>query len=164
MSKLKRAVQVERHLSFIAFRGLKGPLASLGNWIAIENKTHRVHGGLSESIESPVILKPLNKSCLNAAEMRQTLRLDRWHARTFAKLESKAAPQIGRYRERLLTRSRLWLTEKGTHRYEIKRSSRHEAIDLIDSTALTVPPRGNLPLCRNSFEWPYQCRLTVGWT
>ena len=28
-------------------------LASLGNRIAIENKTHRVHGGRSESIESP---------------------------------------------------------------------------------------------------------------
>jgi hypothetical protein len=27
--------------------------ASLGNWFAIENKTHHVHGGLSESTESP---------------------------------------------------------------------------------------------------------------
>jgi hypothetical protein len=24
----------------------------MGNWTAIENKTHRVHGGLSESIET----------------------------------------------------------------------------------------------------------------
>jgi hypothetical protein len=30
----------------------EAPLASLGNRIAIENKTHRVHGGLSESIET----------------------------------------------------------------------------------------------------------------
>jgi len=30
--------RVERRLSFIAFRGLKGPLASLGNWASIENK------------------------------------------------------------------------------------------------------------------------------
>jgi hypothetical protein len=31
----------------------EAPLASLGNRIAIENKTHRVHAGLSESIEIP---------------------------------------------------------------------------------------------------------------
>src|SRR5262245_48972121 len=44
--------RVERRMSFIAFRGLKGPLASLGNRVTIENKAHRVHGGLSEPLES----------------------------------------------------------------------------------------------------------------
>jgi hypothetical protein len=35
--------------------GIEPAASSLGNRTAIENKTHRVHGGLSESIESPVI-------------------------------------------------------------------------------------------------------------
>ena len=30
--------------------GIEPATSSLGNWIAIENKTHRVHGALSESI------------------------------------------------------------------------------------------------------------------
>ena len=30
--------------------GIEPVTSSLGNWIAIENKTHRVHGALSESI------------------------------------------------------------------------------------------------------------------
>ena len=52
--------------------GIEPAMSSLGNWIAIENKTHRVHGGLSESTEKPEESKIKNNSCLNAAEMRQT--------------------------------------------------------------------------------------------
>jgi hypothetical protein len=36
----------------------------LGNWIAIENKTHPVHGGLSESIEIPEKSQVRNSSVL----------------------------------------------------------------------------------------------------
>jgi hypothetical protein len=39
--------------NFHRFSDVKAPSASLENWIAIENKTHRVHGDLSESIEIP---------------------------------------------------------------------------------------------------------------
>jgi hypothetical protein len=61
-------------LSSIAFRGLKGPLASLGNWMTIEYKEHRVHGGLSESIESLGKSQTKTLPRVNAAEMRQTSR------------------------------------------------------------------------------------------
>jgi len=38
--------------AFSYLRVREAILASLGNWIAIEYKEHRVHGGLSESIET----------------------------------------------------------------------------------------------------------------
>ncbi len=32
--------------------GIEPATSSLGSWVTIENKTHRVHGGLSESMET----------------------------------------------------------------------------------------------------------------
>jgi len=48
--RLTRRLNWRNAFSYLRVR--EAILASLGNWIAIEYKEHRVHGGLSESIET----------------------------------------------------------------------------------------------------------------
>jgi hypothetical protein len=51
--ELRPTRKMNRSTRVSPLRVRKAPLASLGNRTAIENKTHRIHGGLSESIEIP---------------------------------------------------------------------------------------------------------------
>src|SRR5689334_8960724 len=69
--------------------GIEPATSSLGNWISIENKEHPVYGVHSEASKNPTKSVPPFVSCLNAAELRHTIRRHKDHliSRFLSRLE-----------------------------------------------------------------------------